>query len=111
MRAVKANKVYKIDEKQMKFYQESGFDILGDDGEVVAYGRGKTVPYGDYMKVVEENKVLKASIEQSDGQDDSQDVLNILTAYAQEHGIDLGRATSVAGIVKKIKEHRAEGGE
>ena len=31
-----------------------GFDILDDDGEIVAYGRGKTVPYDDYMQAVKE---------------------------------------------------------
>ena len=45
MRATKGNKEYTIDEMQKKFYQDSGFDILNDDGEVIAYGRGKTVPY------------------------------------------------------------------
>ena len=50
MKAVKGNKVYTIDETQQKFYEESGFDILNDQGDVVAYGRGKTVPYGDYVQ-------------------------------------------------------------
>ena len=49
MKAVKGNKVYTIDETQQKFYEESGFDILNDQGDVVAYGRGKTVSYGDYV--------------------------------------------------------------
>lgn len=54
MRAVKGNKEYTIDETQQKGYQDSGFDILDDEGKVIAYGRGKTVPYGDYMKAVKE---------------------------------------------------------
>lgn len=54
MRAVKGNREYTIDETQKKGYQDSGFDILGDDGNVIAYGRGKTVPYDDYMKAVKE---------------------------------------------------------
>lgn len=54
MRAVKGNKEYIIDEAQKKGYQDSGFDILNDKGEVIAYGRGKTVPYDDYMKAVRE---------------------------------------------------------
>ena len=52
MRATKGNKEYTIDEVQKKFYQDSGFDILNDDGEVIAYGRGKTVPYDEHMKAV-----------------------------------------------------------
>lgn len=54
MRAVKGNREYIIDEAQQKGYQDSGFDILGDDGMVIAYGRGKTMPYDDYMKAVKE---------------------------------------------------------
>lgn len=77
MRAVKGNKEYTIDETQKKGYQDSGFDILDDDGNVVAYGRGKTVPYEEYMKAVKEigrlqelvaersteNEALKAEVE------------------------------------------------
>ena len=40
--------------RRRKFYQDSGFDILNDDGEVIAYGRGKTVPYEDHMQAVRE---------------------------------------------------------
>lgn len=53
MRAVKGNKEYMIDESQKKLYQDAGFDIV-EDGKVIAYGRGKTVPYDDYMKAVKE---------------------------------------------------------
>lgn len=59
MRAVKGNKEYTIDESQQKFYQDGGFDILGDDGSVVAYGRGKTVTYDEYVKVVKEIEHLQ----------------------------------------------------
>jgi len=59
MRATKGNKEYTIDETQKKFYQYSGFDILNDDGEAIAYGRGKTVPYDDHMKAVKEIERLQ----------------------------------------------------
>ncbi|MCD7998991.1 MAG: hypothetical protein LUH21_17355 [Clostridiales bacterium] len=59
MRAVKGNKEYMIDESQQKFYQDGGFDILGDDGGVVAYGRGKTVTYDEYVKAVKEIERLQ----------------------------------------------------
>ena len=62
MRATKGNKEYTIDEAQKKHYQDAGFDILNDDGEVIAYGRGKTVPYEDYISLQEENKQLKAKL-------------------------------------------------
>ena len=70
MKAVKGNKVYTIDETQQKFYEESGFDILNDQGDVVAYGRGKTVSYGDYVglkakkeELEKENAGLKEQLE------------------------------------------------
>ncbi len=59
MRAVKGNKVYTIDETQQRFYEESGFDILNDQGDVIAYGRGKMVPYGDYVALREEKEELE----------------------------------------------------
>ena len=59
MKAVKGNKVYTIDETQQKFYEESGFDILNDQGDVIAYGRGKTVPYGDFVALKGEKEELE----------------------------------------------------
>lgn len=61
MIAVKGNKEYTIDESQQKHYQDAGFDII-DDGEVIAYGRGKTVPYDDHMKAVQEIERLRGMI-------------------------------------------------
>lgn len=63
MKAVKGNKEYLIDESQKKNYQDRGFDIIDDDGSVVTYGRGKTVPYDEYEKVVAQNKALKEQVE------------------------------------------------
>lgn len=62
MRAVKRNKEYIIDDKQKKAYQDAGYDIYGDDGERIAYGKGKTVPYGDYAVLEAENESLKAKV-------------------------------------------------
>lgn len=59
MRAVKGNKEYMIDESQQKGYQDMGFDILNDDGVVIAYGRGKTVLYDEHMKAVKEIEKLQ----------------------------------------------------
>lgn len=63
MKAVKGNKEYIIDETQKKSYQDMGYDIIGETGAVVAYGRGKTVPYGDYMTLKAENEELKGQVE------------------------------------------------
>ncbi len=59
MKAVKGNKEYSINESQMKGYQDAGFDIYGDDGILAAYGKGKTVPYGDYAALEEKCSALE----------------------------------------------------
>ena len=62
MRAVKGNREYTIDETQQKGYQDMGFDILDEDGKVVAYGRGKTVSYEEHVKAIREIEKLRARI-------------------------------------------------
>lgn len=71
MKAVKGNKEYNIEERQQKSYQDAGFDIFDDGGKLIAYGKGKTVPYGDYMKLkkeleaaMAENETLKQATKQ-----------------------------------------------
>ena len=77
MRAVKGNREYVIDESQKKWYQDSGFDILDDTGKIIAYGRGKTVPYDDHMRTVRENEALRkriAEMESAESQEDAEPV-------------------------------------
>lgn len=71
MNATKGNKVYTIDETQKAMYQAQGYDIVGDDGKIVQYGAGKTVPYEEYkaleekaVKLEKENKKLKDEIKE-----------------------------------------------
>jgi len=59
MTAEKGNKVYAIDDSMKAQYQNEGFDIKDDAGKVIAYGKGKTVPYEAYMKAVMELEALK----------------------------------------------------
>lgn len=61
MTAEKGNKVYTISEMEKDAYQSQGYDIF-EDGKMIAYGKGKTVPYEDYMKLKEENEKLKAQL-------------------------------------------------
>lgn len=63
MKASKGNKEYVINGDQIKAYQDSGFDVKDDDGNMVAYGKGKTVPYATYMAVVKEKEDLQKQIE------------------------------------------------
>lgn len=59
MKAIKGNKEYTIDEKQKAFYVDEGYDIIGEDGEVITYGKGKTVPYETYISVVRRIEFLE----------------------------------------------------
>lgn len=72
MKAVKGNKVYTIDDALKKRYQDDGYDIMDDSGNVVAYGRGKTVPYEAYMAVVKERDELKAQLDALNDSDTSE---------------------------------------
>ena len=63
MRAVKGNRVYTISEREKQHYQDIGFDILDDANNVIAYGRGKTVPYGDYVALQDKCVALQAEID------------------------------------------------
>lgn len=62
MKATKGNKEYVIDGAQVKSYQSSGFDVKDDEGNVIAYGKGKTVPYESYMAIVKEKENLQERI-------------------------------------------------
>lgn len=64
MKAVKGNKVYTIGESQQKFYVDNGFDILDEEGRITAYGRGKTVPFGEYMELKAECERVKKEKEE-----------------------------------------------
>lgn len=107
MKAVKGNKEYAIEESQRKFYQDAGYDIIDDEGRIITYGRGKTVPYGEYEAVKRELEELK----ENHGNAEDKDVIAILRCFANEHGVDLGKSSSVSGIVKKLKEHIPKEGE
>lgn len=62
MTAEKGNKVYTITEAQKTSYQADGYDIC-EDGKVIAYGKGKTVPYETYMELKTAYEKLKAELE------------------------------------------------
>lgn len=63
MTAEKGNKVYDIDVTQKDRYQADGYDIRDETGKIVAYGKGKTVPYEQYVKVKAELEKVKADLE------------------------------------------------
>jgi len=70
MIATKENKQYTITEVDIKSFQNEGYDIYDDNGKLIAYGTGKTIPYEKYAKLMErieslndENVALRDEIE------------------------------------------------
>lgn len=60
MKAVKENKVYTIDkEADKERYLKEGYDIYDDAGTILEYSPLKKIVYGEYAKVVDENKKLQ----------------------------------------------------
>ena len=70
MTAEKDNKVYTIDESTKDRYAAEGYDIRDDDGKVIAYGKGKTVPYEEYQRVLQELESLKDEKQKDEKQKD-----------------------------------------
>lgn len=104
MKAVKANKEYTIAEQEQKRYIADGYDIVDDKGNIIAYGRGKTVPYEKYKKVLDELNAFKA--EKAETVDLTAMTVEELIAYAKDNNIDIGQASTQEGILKKIKASR-----
>ncbi|MBQ5399346.1 MAG: hypothetical protein IIU14_07940 [Ruminococcus sp.] len=60
MRAVKDNREYTLTtDIEKRLYQKRGFDIFDDEGKLIAYGAGRTVPLEEHLKLKEENEKLK----------------------------------------------------
>ena len=97
MTAEKDNKVYTIDEHMKTRY-------AADEGTVIEYAKGKSVPYEEYQRVVQELNELKAVVAASPEDEFSNMTVEELKAYATEHEINIGNASSATGIAKKIRE-------
>jgi hypothetical protein len=103
MKAFKDNKVYTIDETQKAHYVALGFDIQDDEGNIISYGQGKTVPYEKYIELETAHKELMDAYDKVAGDGLGGMDVEQLKAYAEAHTIDLGQATSQDGILKKIR--------
>nr|DAP12639.1 MAG TPA: hypothetical protein [Caudoviricetes sp.] len=68
MRAVKENKEYFIDDSQKGFYLTQGFDIYGDDGELLEAAPGKTVSYDEYAALQNKLEALEAELQKVQSQ-------------------------------------------
>lgn len=60
MKAVKANKVYNVDETTKDAYLAQGYDITDDKGKLVERSPNNTVSYEAYSKLEAEIKKLRA---------------------------------------------------
>lgn len=103
MKALKANKVYSIGESEKAHYIAMGFDIQDDEGNTIAYGQGKTVPYEKYAELETAHMELMAAYEKLAGDGLGEMDVEQLKVYAAEHSIDIGQSTSQEGILKKIR--------
>lgn len=101
-KAKKENKIYKISESQISQYSDMGYDIY-EDGELYKRSPKTKVSYQEYEALLKENEQLKAELAELKGDELSAMSVDELKAYAEEHGIDIGNATSKDGITKKIR--------
>lgn len=53
MKAVKGNRAYTIAEAEKEARRAEGFDIYDDEGKLVEFAKGKTIPYEEHMEEVE----------------------------------------------------------
>lgn len=53
MKAVKENRQYTITEVEVASFKSEGYDIYDDNGKLLYYGAGKTVPFEKYMKLMD----------------------------------------------------------
>lgn len=113
MKAKKENKVYRIaTEQEKQRYLKEGFDIYDDTGTILEHSPLKKISYSEYAKLQAENEKLRKKLNESEGTaEETQETVTILRRYAQEHGIDIGRASTASGIVKKIMDQRPGGTE
>lgn len=62
MLAVKENREYTINDTDVQSFANEGYDVFDDNGNLIAYGKGKSVSFDKYMKVVEQTEKLQDEI-------------------------------------------------
>lgn len=100
MRAVKGNRSYTITDADKVFYKKQGFDILGENGEILEHGDGKTVPYEKYAEVVAENEKLKADQKPKELEEMTKPELDVV---AKEYGVEYDSKITKGELIKLIK--------
>lgn len=59
MIAVKENREYTITEDAKESFIKEGYDIYDNNGNVVAYGAGKTVPFERFISLAEKYAAIE----------------------------------------------------
>lgn len=62
MVAIKENRQYTINETDVQSFAKEGYDVYDDNGNIIAYGVGKSVPYEKYMRLMEQVEALQEEI-------------------------------------------------
>lgn len=62
MVAIKENREYTITEADVQSFANDGYDVFDDNGNLVAYGVGKSVPFEKYMKLMAQVENLQEEI-------------------------------------------------
>ena len=62
MTAVKANKIYTIAESDKAQYLADGYDIMDDDGKIIAHNPHKTVLYSEHRTALDKIAELEAKL-------------------------------------------------
>lgn len=98
MKAVKENKVYRIEtEADKQRYLKSGYDIYSDDGTLVEHSPLKKIAYGKYAEL--EKKVTDVEKEN--------DVLRAENEALKAENENLKKAYAEATVAKKEKSSKA----
>ena len=62
MIAIKENRQYTINDTDVQSFTKEGYDVYDDDGNIIAFGIGKSVPYEKYAKLLEQVEGLQEEI-------------------------------------------------
>lgn len=62
MKAIKENRQYTINDTDVQRFARDGYDVYDDDGNIVAFGVGKSVPFEKYAKAMEQIEKLQEEI-------------------------------------------------
>lgn len=102
--AIKANKVYPVNENTKEEFLRQGYNIIDEKGNLVESSEKTKVPYEKYEKVKKELEKANEELEISKEKLTNKPIIEILLQYAEAKGIDIGQTTTEEGILKKIKE-------